>query len=305
MTTTRQARNSRFQRGSAVYTCDSCGKRTRETGNSESYCGMCAKCYDDGGIENGHTDNGHPYRLLDCPLCAGYHSQHDSQTAKDMQKSGAEYAWCDNVTLILELERAHADALEINSGETHDTLEGLVHSVNYLRDEMAHSVWQAGFAKDKTEIERQQIRIGELMENIFRMIPDVPTDDDPKPPVAELDHGTLTGLPLDIVGVNALETSRVVAAQEAPAVAGFVGNTNVHAAPIRTGDEWGQDAKMGPEQDGTPQPSMKRDDRLASDLAGDLASERQASVEDEQIDDLQSDLDRTNHPEDWREGGVI
>ena len=62
---------------------------------------------------------------------------------------------------------------------------------------------------------------------------------------------------------------------------------------------------MGPEQDGTPQPSMKRDDRLASDLAGDLASERQASVEDEQIDDLQSDLDRTNHPEDWREGGVI
>jgi hypothetical protein len=50
---------SKFQGGmkGAVYTCQNCGKKTRETGDGESSVGMCAKCYEEGGLENEHSDN--------------------------------------------------------------------------------------------------------------------------------------------------------------------------------------------------------------------------------------------------------
>jgi hypothetical protein len=50
---------SKFQGGmkGAVYKCGYCGKMTRETGDGESSVGMCAKCYEEGGLENEHSDN--------------------------------------------------------------------------------------------------------------------------------------------------------------------------------------------------------------------------------------------------------
>jgi hypothetical protein len=48
--------NNRFKRGSAVYTCAICGKRTRETGSSESFVELCVYCYHVGGIQNSYAD---------------------------------------------------------------------------------------------------------------------------------------------------------------------------------------------------------------------------------------------------------
>jgi hypothetical protein len=50
---------SKFQGGlkGAVYTCEGCGKKTRETGDGESSVNLCAKCYEEAGLENEHSDN--------------------------------------------------------------------------------------------------------------------------------------------------------------------------------------------------------------------------------------------------------
>ncbi len=64
--------NRRFQPnfGSApVYACASCHKRTRETGDGESSCGLCRKCYRHGGAENHHSDNGHDGPMEGCLVC--------------------------------------------------------------------------------------------------------------------------------------------------------------------------------------------------------------------------------------------
>lgn len=63
-------RVSRFQRGSAVYTCRVCGKRTRETGDSESFVFLCAACYEEAGWENEHQDGYHEDQPNpSCPFC--------------------------------------------------------------------------------------------------------------------------------------------------------------------------------------------------------------------------------------------
>lgn len=62
--------NSRFRKGSGVYVCLGCGKRTRETGSSESNVELCIDCYDDAGMENEHDDGHHddnPHS--DCRWC--------------------------------------------------------------------------------------------------------------------------------------------------------------------------------------------------------------------------------------------
>jgi hypothetical protein len=50
---------SRFQGGikGTTYTCLECGKKTRETGDSESSVSLCAKCYEDAGLYNQHQDD--------------------------------------------------------------------------------------------------------------------------------------------------------------------------------------------------------------------------------------------------------
>ena len=67
-------RISKFQRthGSqqgSVYKCQACGKMTRETGDGESGCSLCAKCYYESGLENEHSDDGHEEYNPDCPTC--------------------------------------------------------------------------------------------------------------------------------------------------------------------------------------------------------------------------------------------
>ncbi len=53
-------KNSQFQRGTAVYTCNTCERKTRETGYSESFCGLCVDCYALAGIDNSITDGASP-----------------------------------------------------------------------------------------------------------------------------------------------------------------------------------------------------------------------------------------------------
>lgn len=57
-----QRDDSKFRRGSGVYTCRCCGHRTRETGHCESGVELCALCYEIGGLENqisdGHDEDG-------------------------------------------------------------------------------------------------------------------------------------------------------------------------------------------------------------------------------------------------------
>jgi hypothetical protein len=72
----KQQRNSQFQRGQGVFTCDSCGHRTRHTGREAIGHDSCALCYEAAGIENSHVDNGpsaNTCGLLSggCPACAG------------------------------------------------------------------------------------------------------------------------------------------------------------------------------------------------------------------------------------------
>lgn len=56
MTTAKQARNSLFKRGSAVFVCADCGWRTRDVGHGHD--SLCAYCYDIAGWENTISDCG-------------------------------------------------------------------------------------------------------------------------------------------------------------------------------------------------------------------------------------------------------
>ena len=37
---------SHFQKGTALYVCRDCGKRTRDVGDDSAGVGLCARCYD-------------------------------------------------------------------------------------------------------------------------------------------------------------------------------------------------------------------------------------------------------------------
>ncbi len=53
-----------------TYTCGMCKKLTRETGDGESSCDLCAACYRAAGIENEHFDGYHDETPSDeCPKC--------------------------------------------------------------------------------------------------------------------------------------------------------------------------------------------------------------------------------------------
>lgn len=86
------ARN-RFSRGSGVYSCGCCGKRTRDTGLGEVDAQLCADCWDRAGLENEHSDtDGKHYTdradstrtlpIAGCPQCAGYASLDEAVAAE-------------------------------------------------------------------------------------------------------------------------------------------------------------------------------------------------------------------------------
>ena len=45
-----------FKTGSGCYVCADCGKRTRDTGAGEGDVGLCAECYEFGGLDNAIND---------------------------------------------------------------------------------------------------------------------------------------------------------------------------------------------------------------------------------------------------------
>ena len=52
---------SRFERGSGCYVCGCCGRRTRSTGRGDNeMVGLCAECFEVGGLENEISDYGDP-----------------------------------------------------------------------------------------------------------------------------------------------------------------------------------------------------------------------------------------------------
>lgn len=53
---------NRFAKGSGVYECSCCGRRTRSTGRGDNEnAGSCVECYDLAGEENSLSDNGEFY----------------------------------------------------------------------------------------------------------------------------------------------------------------------------------------------------------------------------------------------------
>ena len=64
------AKGNRFQKGSGCFTCVSCGKRTRATGTRDhEFCKLCLVCFENAGIENSHSDEGHEGDVSSCPTC--------------------------------------------------------------------------------------------------------------------------------------------------------------------------------------------------------------------------------------------
>ena len=54
-----RTRYNRFARGSGVYKCEDCGRRTRKTPATAGHDGMlCEDCYELAGIYNVHQDGG-------------------------------------------------------------------------------------------------------------------------------------------------------------------------------------------------------------------------------------------------------
>lgn len=50
-------RTTTFTRGSGVYRCAVCNRRTRDDGNGDSvYAGLCTQCWEMAGIENAISD---------------------------------------------------------------------------------------------------------------------------------------------------------------------------------------------------------------------------------------------------------
>ena len=50
---------NRFAKGTGLYTCRCCKRRTRDTGRGDNEgVGLCAECYDLAGEENHLSDNG-------------------------------------------------------------------------------------------------------------------------------------------------------------------------------------------------------------------------------------------------------
>jgi hypothetical protein len=61
VTSAKAARNARFQRGSGLFVCNSCGRETRDTGHDGAVNHMCCFCWDLAGEDNSLSDNGKLY----------------------------------------------------------------------------------------------------------------------------------------------------------------------------------------------------------------------------------------------------
>ena len=62
-------RHNKFSRFIQPEPCVMCGKLTTYSATQGNDCPQCKRCYDAGGMENEHLDNGHPEPIEGCPLC--------------------------------------------------------------------------------------------------------------------------------------------------------------------------------------------------------------------------------------------
>ncbi len=51
---------SKFGRGTGVYSCTACTRKTRQTGGDNDSLKMCEECYEIAGLENTIADHGDP-----------------------------------------------------------------------------------------------------------------------------------------------------------------------------------------------------------------------------------------------------
>lgn len=83
-------RRSGFQFGSGCFKCESCGRNTRDVdGNAD--CGLCPDCHFLAGLQNGHSDEGHDGKFLDCQIC---HDQMTDKQKKIVHDKPEEWNWC-------------------------------------------------------------------------------------------------------------------------------------------------------------------------------------------------------------------
>jgi hypothetical protein len=88
--------------GGHMYTCRVCGKRTRDTGGGEDSCQLCWTCFEEGGLENEHSDSGHPQPVAGCPTCRAL------AEAKPVTEQAAPTPVFDQA-LVAQLDRALAE----------------------------------------------------------------------------------------------------------------------------------------------------------------------------------------------------
>lgn len=50
--------SSKFGRGTGVYACAACTRKTRQTGGDNDSLKLCVECYEMAGLENEMSDNG-------------------------------------------------------------------------------------------------------------------------------------------------------------------------------------------------------------------------------------------------------
>lgn len=78
--------HNRFARGTGCYTCESCGRKTRQTDvNSGSDWKVCADCFELAGYQNGISDNG--------PLDAADYVDHARNHARTVYAKGGRLDW--------------------------------------------------------------------------------------------------------------------------------------------------------------------------------------------------------------------
>jgi len=101
-------KGNRFEVGSGVYTCEVCGKRTRSTGRGDNEnVGLCAKCYDEAGEENEHSDRGHEEYRETCPTCREEREKAETAKKPEPEFKGPQYRE------KVELNKAQVRVLDI------------------------------------------------------------------------------------------------------------------------------------------------------------------------------------------------
>ena len=97
---------SKFQRGSAVFTCECCTRRTRATNSDHAQNGLCDACYELAGIENAFSDYGRDEAFGE------YGVQARELLAKVEAKNGSLEHWQELIAELVAYENPVAPVAE-------------------------------------------------------------------------------------------------------------------------------------------------------------------------------------------------